>query len=100
MFDQIRDRGETAIVLHDDNYLRLSFYRYEQIVNQIPDFAYMALGGGTSISEWPHFPHEDILRRGTAGGIWGGWIHWGALGRLINMVKTVNQKSPSFIERQ
>ena len=42
--------------------------------------------------------YEDILRRGTAGGIWGGWIHWGALGRLINMVKTVNQKSPSFID--
>ena len=39
--------------------------------------------------------YEDILRRGTAGSIWGGWIHWGALGRLINMVKTVNQKSPS-----
>ena len=61
MFDQIRDRSETAIILHDDNYLRLSFYRYEQIVNQIPDFAYMALGGGTSINEWPHFPHEAPL---------------------------------------
>ena len=42
--------------------------------------------------------YEDILRRGTAGGIWGGWIHWGALGRLINMVKTVNQKSLSFTD--
>ena len=38
MFDQIQDRSETAIVLHDDNYLRLSFHRYEQIVNQISRF--------------------------------------------------------------
>ena len=61
MFDQIRDRGETAIWMHDDNYLRLPFYRYEQIVNQLPDFTFMALGSGVSATEWPHFPHQAPL---------------------------------------
>lgn len=61
LYTQIRERNETALILHDDNWLRFSFYRYEILIDQLSDFVVMFLGGNIRVSDWQHFPNEAPL---------------------------------------